>query len=224
MAFVTPNAHPLYSNEGTSALRGPRREPPTISGAPTSPLRRQRVHSTLAPPARREGSPSSVAGGRTKEIALIPVVALGGEADYLDALQASAREGVLMVVKVYAPWCRSCRALEPKYNRLAREYGDVAQFYELNLKENRLLCARLNVTAMPTFLIYDGELGLVNLFTCGPKRAHVLREEFLVAVEAHEQRVLVGGGEGDARKEHAVEAENADDLLSECETECAIPL
>jgi thiol-disulfide isomerase/thioredoxin len=43
----------------------------------------------------------------------------------------------LVVIKFYAPWCRACRGLEPKYKRLAMEYSTKrVVFYEMSHKAN----------------------------------------------------------------------------------------
>ncbi|KAH8093633.1 hypothetical protein JL720_4781 [Aureococcus anophagefferens] len=49
---------------------------------------------------------------------------------------ATARDDGLVVIKFYAPWCRACRGLAPKYERLSAEYGPKnVKFYEMSHKE-----------------------------------------------------------------------------------------
>ena len=51
------------------------------------------------------------------------VMSLDGPAAYADALAANAADN-LVAVKFYAPWCRACKALGPKFSRIAKEYGE----------------------------------------------------------------------------------------------------
>lgn len=106
------------------------------------------------------------------EILVRPV---DGIDQYLGAL-AAAQPHQLVVLKVFAPWCRSCRALVPKLNRLARQYRTVV-FLEMDYERNKDLCKRLGVTMMPTFLFYYGALGEIDKFSCGPARAHVIQKK-----------------------------------------------
>lgn len=103
-----------------------------------------------------------------------PVVSLEGMGDYLEAMRLSADRPV--VLKVWARWCRSCRALEPKVKRLAREFPHML-FVQLEYEANKELCWRLAVRNMPLFLFYHGSAGERDRFTCGPARAALLRQK-----------------------------------------------
>lgn len=70
------------------------------------------------------------------------------------------------------------------------------RFLKLNYEENKPLCYRLGVCAMPTFLFYRGEDGEVDKFSCGPQRAGIIRERILVALG-------MAGGEGENAEEKA---------------------
>lgn len=109
---------------------------------------------------------------------------VNGVEEYLKALEENKNR--LVVLKVFAPWCRSCRALEPKVQRLAMEFQQV-KFLEMNYEENKQLCWRLGVSAMPTFIFYRGEEGEINKFSCGPKRGDVIREKLLEALGLKEE-------------------------------------
>jgi thiol-disulfide isomerase/thioredoxin len=111
-----------------------------------------------------------------------PVLPLSGTQEFLAALAANADR--LVVVKVFAPWCRSCKALEPKVRRLAREFDSVSFFsMDYEDEENKQVCFRLGVSSMPTFLFYHGAAGLVDKFTCGPARADILRAKIQEIVD-----------------------------------------
>lgn len=101
------------------------------------------------------------------------------------ALDRSKRQ--LVVVRVHARWCRSCRAMEPKWRRLARELTN-AHFVEFEFEANRILAARLAVKVMPTFCIYDNGVK-VDHFSAGPRRAHILRERIEIAADNRQRRL-----------------------------------
>lgn len=116
-----------------------------------------------------------------------PVSTIDAEEDLLAVLAQSRT--ALVIIRVHARWCRSCRALEPKWRRLARELAPEVYFAEMEFEANRILAARLAVKVMPTFLIYDAEQGKVDHFSCGPRRAHILRAHIEHALENKARRI-----------------------------------
>ena len=54
--------------------------------------------------------------------------------DYLGALQEN--ENNLVVIKFFAPWCRSCKAMDVKYKRLAAQNKNV-KFFEVRVGDPR---------------------------------------------------------------------------------------
>lgn len=109
-----------------------------------------------------------------------PITLIDGLEEYLSALESAGDS--LVVLKVFAPWCRSCRGLQPKVARLAREFGEV-KFFKMDYEKNKELCYRLGVAAMPTFIFYKGSAGEVDKFSCGPQRANVIREKIEQVLE-----------------------------------------
>ena len=91
------------------------------------------------------------------------------------------------VVKFWAPWCRACKGLEPKYKRIADQYPSLS-FKQLNWEEHRAFCKEIGVTALPLvkFFTSDGE---VESFPCGPKKVELLRGKL------DEWSVKLGGAE-----------------------------
>lgn len=106
-----------------------------------------------------------------------PVAPISGSAEFLAACQRSVER--LVIIQVKAPWCRSCKALEPKVRRLAREFSNDIYVYSMDFEdpENKPIAHQLGVKNMPTFMFFSGAYGLVEQFTCGPSRAAMLREK-----------------------------------------------
>eukprot|EP00804_Cyclotella_cryptica_P010734 CCRYP_005512-RA/>CCRYP_005512-RA protein AED:0.02 eAED:0.02 QI:192/1/1/1/0.5/0.33/3/1284/188 len=92
-------------------------------------------------------------------------------------LQADHR---LCVIKLYAPYCKACKAFGVKFRKLALEKGDrinaagdvvhpgIARFGEIEYSSNIKLCKHLDVKKFPTVLIYRGgkESELIGEIDC----------------------------------------------------------
>ena len=61
------------------------------------------------------------------------------------------------MVDFWGPQCRPCLALMPAVERLEKQYEGRIKVTKLNAAENRMLCAKLRVMSLPTYLFYkDG--------------------------------------------------------------------
>jgi thioredoxin 1 len=90
-----------------------------------------------------------------------------------DGKKSGCSDGDLFCIKFYASWCKSCKAIAPKYKALADEYTGQAHFYEIQFsttKEMKDLFTELNVTKTPSVQFYRGEKGRLSTVVCGPKR------------------------------------------------------
>ena len=97
--------------------------------------------------------------------AVMKVVTEVTEESWSDAINSVEN---LAVVEFYAPWCRTCRVVTPKYEQLAKKLAaaDVkADFFKVDFKANKDLCYKERVFALPTFHFYVPEIGRVNRFT-----------------------------------------------------------
>jgi thioredoxin 1 len=63
---------------------------------------------------------------------------------------------VPLLVDFWGPQCQPCIALMPFVERLEKEYAGRLKVAKVNAVENRMLCAKLRVMGLPTFLIYKG--------------------------------------------------------------------
>ena len=71
-------------------------------------------------------------------------------------------EGVVMI-DIWGPQCRPCLALMPQVAQLEKDYTGRLKVARINAVENRMLCARLKVMSLPTFLFYKGGAELKRL-------------------------------------------------------------
>eukprot|EP00320_Phaeocystis_rex_P014677 CAMPEP_0119080588 /NCGR_PEP_ID=MMETSP1178-20130426/112710_1 /TAXON_ID=33656 /ORGANISM="unid sp, Strain CCMP2000" /LENGTH=185 /DNA_ID=CAMNT_0007063209 /DNA_START=44 /DNA_END=601 /DNA_ORIENTATION=+ len=73
------------------------------------------------------------------------------------AVAAAQAAGRLCVVKVYAPWCSSCRAIQPRFLRAAKSNPGI-DFYDIDFSRNKPLCKHCGIEKLPTGMIFkDGE-------------------------------------------------------------------
>ena len=61
-----------------------------------------------------------------------------------------------VVVDLWAPWCGPCRMVKPILEKLAAEYHDRVDLWQLNADQNQEILRELNVSAIPTLIVYRG--------------------------------------------------------------------
>lgn len=60
----------------------------------------------------------------------------------------------LVVVDFYADWCMPCRYISLILEKLAKEYNGKAEFYKLNVDENRDIAFEYGIASIPTVLFF----------------------------------------------------------------------
>lgn len=74
--------------------------------------------------------------------------------NYEDEVNGSEKP---VLVDFWGPRCGPCIALMPSVEELEKTYEGKLKVAKLNATENRMLCAKLRVMGLPTFLFYkDG--------------------------------------------------------------------
>merc|ERR1712216_399439 len=69
----------------------------------------------------------------------------------------------LVVVRFFAPWCKSCRAAQPIFKRMVSQYSPSVKFVEAPLtKETAYIHEGLGVPSVPFGHIYHPDVGLVE--------------------------------------------------------------
>ena len=119
---------------------------------------------------------ATVADVETEEKTILPLTSSG---DFETAVNGTED---LVVIKFFAPWCRACRGLEPKYKRISVEYSKKGgvKFFEMSHKElassepDFLQSHEVNV--LPLIQFYDNGQR-VESFPCGPRKVELLREK-----------------------------------------------
>ena len=90
---------------------------------------------------------------------------------------------VVVAMKFFAPWCRSCKALEPKFKRVTAEpYSSHVKFAQFNVQNNRDFVKSLGILALPSVHFYSRE-GILDAFPCGPSKVPILKSKLKAVVK-----------------------------------------
>jgi thiol-disulfide isomerase/thioredoxin len=88
-----------------------------------------------------------------------------------EGAKSGHQDGDLFCVKYYAAWCKSCKAIAPKYAALAEKYDEHVSFYEMkfvNTAERKEIFKELGVTKTPCVQFYRGADRLATV-TCSTR-------------------------------------------------------
>eukprot|EP00814_Leptocylindrus_danicus_P015923 CAMPEP_0116040942 /NCGR_PEP_ID=MMETSP0321-20121206/24696_1 /TAXON_ID=163516 /ORGANISM="Leptocylindrus danicus var. danicus, Strain B650" /LENGTH=645 /DNA_ID=CAMNT_0003520927 /DNA_START=100 /DNA_END=2037 /DNA_ORIENTATION=- len=123
-----------------------------------------------------QASSSSAPNGLSLQRDPSGIYQVENEADHKALL--AAHPDRLVVLKFYAPWCRACKGLAPRYKNIATtDVYQNAVFAELNVQNNRDYVKALGVLALPNVHFYAGNQGLVENFPCGPSKLPILKRK-----------------------------------------------
>ena len=120
-------------------------------------------------------------------------LALSGNAFCIQALTFSVRfralldanPDKLLIVKVFAPWCRACKGLEPKFKALVKEetFQSLPMLWaDLTIQHNKDYIKKIGVLALPTIQFYAHGQRL-DTFPCGPSKLPILKRKLAQLVD-----------------------------------------
>jgi thioredoxin 1 len=70
--------------------------------------------------------------------------------------EAQKAQGTVLV-DFWGPLCKPCLALMPGVEQIEKDFAGRLKVGKVNATQNRMLCARLRVMSLPTFIVYkDG--------------------------------------------------------------------
>mmetsp|Transcript_22827 Transcript_22827/g.28002 ORF Transcript_22827/g.28002 Transcript_22827/m.28002 type:complete len:635 (+) Transcript_22827:221-2125(+) len=111
---------------------------------------------------------------------------LKGKDDHIAFLENNPDS--IMIIKFYAPWCRACKGLEPKFKQISKDpkYANLPlKFAQLSVQHNKDYIKSLGILALPSVHIIVGkEEGLVENFPCGPSKVPILKKKIAQVVNA----------------------------------------
>ena len=71
-------------------------------------------------------------------------------------LKESQERGQLVVAEFFGPWCKACKAMQPKIMQVVKEHPDVV-FVKVNVEKNLSLSKDLGVKKLPWIQFYTGK-------------------------------------------------------------------
>ena len=86
-----------------------------------------------------------------------------------------------VVLKFYAPWCRACKGLEPKFIQISKDkkYENLPILWaQMSVQHNKDFIKSIGVLALPSMHFYSGSEGLVENFPCGPSKIPIFKKKF----------------------------------------------
>lgn len=63
-------------------------------------------------------------------------------------------ENKIVLVDFWATWCGPCQFMLPIFDKLSKKYSDKVRFGRLNVDDNQSIAMRLEVYAIPTFVMF----------------------------------------------------------------------
>ena len=84
-----------------------------------------------------------------------------------------------VMVDFWGPQCRPCLALMPTVDLLEKEYAGKIKVAKVNATENRMLCAKLRVLGLPTYLFYKDGTEINRL-----SGEHITESDLIDAIKA----------------------------------------
>jgi calmodulin len=110
--------------------------------------------------------------------------------EHVALMRYAEQKQQLVVLKVFAPWCRACKGLEPKFVQMSREpeYAPSSKlpilYASLSIQHNKAFVQSLGVLALPTIQFYvAGQL--IDTFPCGPSKVPILRRKLSQLINDH---------------------------------------
>ncbi|CAM9862626.1 unnamed protein product, partial [Hapterophycus canaliculatus] len=107
---------------------------------------------------------------------------IGTAERYFEVIKENADEDKIVVIKIYAGFCRACKAFDRKFRLLSldfEEQGANVKFFEMDWMKTRELCKALQkkVKKLPHMELYVGQRGRLESFVCGPSKSALLKEK-----------------------------------------------
>jgi thioredoxin reductase (NADPH) len=84
--------------------------------------------------------------------------------------------GGKVVLDFYSTECPPCEAVAPKFEGLARLYGNDIKFVKMFRQQNKELAEKLGVRSSPTLLFFDNGVQVSNSLSGGIKRSDIIHQ------------------------------------------------
>lgn len=93
-----------------------------------------------------------------------------------------------VIVDIWAPWCKPCRAMEPTFKQVSENYKTRVEVLKINADESPEVLKSLKVMSIPTVLAFSGDTELIR--RTGMQTSQSLQAMFDVAVNREKPAVM----------------------------------
>ncbi|MFN8135534.1 MAG: thioredoxin domain-containing protein [Bacteroidales bacterium] len=84
--------------------------------------------------------------------------------------------GGKVILDFYSTECPPCEALAPKFEGLAKLYGNDIKFVKMFRQQNKPLAEKFGVKSSPTLLFFDNGVQVAETLTGGIKRSDIIHQ------------------------------------------------
>jgi len=157
-AFVAPS---VPSPKAASTAGSPTQRFSSISIDPPSTSISDRVHQLLEQKKQEQKEEASKKSAAAKAQALPNVYHANSKEECMEIADKLLNR--VTVFKFYATYCRACKKVEPRFDRLARENPDVDfVFVAVSASNKKFVVSDLGIPALPYGGIFHPEVGMVE--------------------------------------------------------------
>ena len=71
-----------------------------------------------------------------------------------DTLSTLIKSKKPVLIKFWAPWCKPCRNMTPKYKKAAQKFTGKVVFAELNIDKHPSVASKYRVRSIPTLILF----------------------------------------------------------------------
>jgi len=76
----------------------------------------------------------------------------------MEQFESFMKDGKVVLVDFWAPWCSYCRRIAPAYDKVAQQFGDELIVSKINIDDEPMLAHKEQIEVIPTLVLYkDGK-------------------------------------------------------------------
>ena len=76
---------------------------------------------------------------------------------------------MIKLLDFFADWCGPCKAMEPVFEELKKEYKGKVEFEEIDVDQDQERARKYGVMSIPTYIIVNGDKEVDRIMGAKPK-------------------------------------------------------
>lgn len=130
----------------------------------------------------KEESTETRVNSKKREIPKPAVKDIRGENEFKNIIESSGDR--LLVFDLYADWCQPCKMISPIIEHIAKEKGDKASFYKINVDKNPGISRMFGVSGIPYIVFIKNKKAVYSLIGVRSKNEYMQAiENFAASVD-----------------------------------------